>query len=298
MLKLGQEQATNTALMATPLVAAVAANASLSATDILCNVTSVTCYADPDPGQGRVLEGNPFSRLHQMPAPASQEACAAICWQHKLPIAGVEYGNECYCGTGLVPSATVVKGCTIGCTGQRNGTERCGGMFQIGVFSFSCSGSLPPLPPFNNASLPLEQRLNDLMSRLSKTDLLAQLGGPNIGDIHRQNLSLPGASYGRECLSGVDGIKIPENKTGTSSFANPVNLGMTFDADLVGEVGSAIGDEARALWNAQLVGAGGLSAGTGGLLCLSPVLNVARDPRWGRSYESYGIRYDVKYIVN
>ena len=89
---------------------------------------------------------------------------------------------------------------------------------------------------------------------------------------------------------------------------------MTFDTSLVEAVGSAIGDEARAFWNANGNG-GGAS-----LLCLSPVLNLARDPRceWrtdacllvvrkaakrlvflrkiptvivragGRSYESYG----------
>ena len=77
----------------------------------------------------------------------------------------------------------------------------------------------------------------------------------------------------------MDGT-IPENDTGTSAFPNPVNLGMTFDTALVESVGSAIGDEARALWNAAMLGKGGLTAGSGGLLCLSPVLNVARDPRW------------------
>ena len=52
----------------------------------------------------------------------------------------------------------------------------------------------------------------------------------------------------------MDSIKIPENDTGTTAFPNPVNMGMTFDAELVEAVGSAIGDEARAIWNAQLVG--------------------------------------------
>ena len=48
---------------------------------------------------------------------------------------------------------------------------------------------------------------------------------------------------------------------------------MTFDTSLVEAVGSAIGDEARAFWNTNGNG-GGAS-----LLCLSPVLNLARDPR-------------------
>ena len=65
------------------------------------------------------------------------------------------------------------------------------------------------------------------------------------GAISQPNLTLPGASYGRECLSGVDSFSIPANSTGTSAFPNPVNLGMTFDAELVEQVGSAIGDEVR-----------------------------------------------------
>jgi beta-glucosidase len=111
--------------------------------------------------------------------------------------------------------------------------------------------------------------------------LVVQLGiYGGINAINRPNLTIPGFSYGRECLSGVAKIKIPSNNTGTTAFPNPVNLGMTFDPQLVEAVGSAIGDEARALWNANLGGFTGL--------CLSPVLNVARDPRWGRNYESYG----------
>jgi beta-glucosidase len=244
------------------------------------------------PGQGGILIGNPFTKQNKLPAPVTLEACAIVCWEHNLTVAGVEDADECYCGTAVMPNATKLPaGCKQRCTG---GHEDCGGFFQIGVFAVECSGRKPsppdPPPPqlFNNASLPLATRLDDLMSRFTKAELIAQLGGPGIGDIDRPGLRLQGASYGRECLSGVDGISVPENSTGTSAFPNPVNLGMSFDTALVEEVASAIGDEARALWNAGQTGAGGLSRGSGGLLCLSPVLNVARDPRWGRSYESYG----------
>ena len=257
-----------------------------------CKVGAVTCYSDPAPGQGRILNGNPFTKLNKLPTPVTLEACAIVCWERNLTVAGVEYGDECYCGTAVAANATKLPaGCKQRCTG---GSEDCGGFFQMGVYAVQCSGPKPSPPsppaphPFNNASLPLSLRLDDLMSRLTKAELIAQLGGPDIGDINRPGLRLPGASYGRECLSGVDGISVPENHTGTTAFPNPVNLGMTFDTALVEEVATAIGDEARALWNAGQDSAGGLSRGSGGLLCLSPVLNVARDPRWGRSYESYG----------
>ena len=292
-----------TTLLLFAAVAFVAVATAASAAATSCTVGAVTCYSDPCPhpggayparvcGQGRILVGNPFTKQNKLPPPVTLEACSMVCWEWNLTMAGVEDASECYCGTSV--NATAVKvsgGCMSPCQG---GKERCGGVFQLGAFDVNCSGAKPPPPapptphPFNNPALPLVQRLNDLMGRLSKADLVAQLGGPGIGPIHRPNLTLPGASYGRECLSGVDSIKVNANQTGTSSFPNPVNLGMTFDASLVEAVGSAICDEARALWNAGKRGAGGMSAGSGGLLCLSPVLNVARDPRWGRSYESYG----------
>ena len=47
--------------------------------------------------------------------------------------------------------------------------------------------------------------------------------GPGIGDIRRPNLTLPGVSFGMECLSGVGNILL-KNGTGGSAFPNPVNL--------------------------------------------------------------------------
>ena len=257
-----------------------------------CTIGAVTCYSDPAPGQGHVLLGNPFHKQHQLPAPVTLVACAVVCWELNLTVAGVEDASECYCGTGVVAKATKLPtGCQQRCTG---GHEKCGGFFELGAFAVDCSGPKPTPPspptpaPFNNASMDLDARLDDLLARLTRPELIAQLGGPGIGDIDRPGLRLQGASYGRECLSGVDGISVGANHTGTSAFPNPVNLGMSFDRRLVEAIGTAIGDEARALWNAGQNRAGGIPHGAGGLLCLSPVLNVARDPRWGRSYESYG----------
>lgn len=215
-----------------------------------CTVGETTCYADAKPGQGGMFVSNPFKALNQM-RPASLEECASICWQHKLPLAGAEYGNECYCGSAIQPSVQRADSnkCSMPCgspSAAQTSNEKCGGMFYITVFNVNCSGPPPtpqPAQPFNNVDLPLDTRLDDLLARLTESDLINQLGGPGIGDILRPNLTLPGTSYGRECLSGVDSITIPVNKTGTTAFPNPVNLGMTFDVDLVEAVGSAIGDE-------------------------------------------------------
>lgn len=89
-----------------------------------------------------------------------------------------------------------------------------------------CLGMAPPPPPpppsavqpWNDASLPLEERLDDLLARLTQKELISMLGGPDIGTIRRSNLTLPGISYGRECLSGVDSETIASNGTGTTAF--------------------------------------------------------------------------------
>jgi beta-glucosidase len=69
-----------------------------------------------------------------------------------------------------------------------------------------------------------------------------------------------------ECLHGL-------GQSGHTVFPQSIALGATFDKDLVHRVGKAIAAEARAY-------------GIG--MCLSPVLGIAYEPRWGRTEELYG----------
>ncbi|KAK4497026.1 hypothetical protein PRZ48_011475 [Zasmidium cellare] len=69
-----------------------------------------------------------------------------------------------------------------------------------------------------------------------------------------------------ECLHGVGSFK-------QSMFPQSIGLASTWDVDLVHRVGRAIGKEARSI---------GIHA------CLSPVLDVCKDNRWGRCQEDWG----------
>ncbi|KAI1408127.1 glycoside hydrolase family 3 protein [Hypoxylon sp. FL1857] len=69
-----------------------------------------------------------------------------------------------------------------------------------------------------------------------------------------------------ECLHGVGSFK-------QSMFPQSLGLSASFDTDLVYRVGRAIGTEARSI---------GIHA------CLSPVLDIGQDPRWGRMQEAWG----------
>ncbi|GGH37926.1 beta-xylosidase/alpha-l-arabinosidase [Microbacterium album] len=69
-----------------------------------------------------------------------------------------------------------------------------------------------------------------------------------------------------ECLTGLAAWK-------AATFPTPLAWGASFDPDLVAEMGEAIGQSMRAL---------GIHQG------LAPVLDVVRDPRWGRVDECIG----------
>ena len=69
-------------------------------------------------------------------------------------------------------------------------------------------------------------------------------------------------------------------------FPEPIGLAASFDEGLVREIASAIGDEARAKYEAaQAAGRHGYCTG---LTFWSPNVNIFRDPRWGRGMETWG----------
>ena len=139
-----------------------------------------------------------------------------------------------------------------------------------------------PVPvhgPWKDPTLPIEQRLADLLPRLSDSELIAQLSNSAGAFLDQTQYE-----FGQECLAGFDGTSLWASTFKrlrtfpTSAFPHAVSLGMSFDPALVRSVAAAIGSEARA---------GHTHFNRPSLTCQSPVLNVARDPRWGRSMEQW-----------
>ncbi|MFL6452003.1 MAG: glycoside hydrolase family 3 C-terminal domain-containing protein [Bryobacteraceae bacterium] len=73
------------------------------------------------------------------------------------------------------------------------------------------------------------------------------------------------------------------SKEPTTLFPAAIAMGATWDPDLVHRVAVAMSDEARALYNAHAEG----PRTTHGLVFRSPVINISRDPRWGRIQEVF-----------
>ena len=86
--------------------------------------------------------------------------------------------------------------------------------------------------PWTNTSLPISARIDDLMSRLSPLQLIAQLT-QNGGDVYAPAVQLPRYIVSQECLAGFDGGSIfiapPVALTASSAFPQPVNMGSSWD---------------------------------------------------------------------
>jgi beta-glucosidase len=140
--------------------------------------------------------------------------------------------------------------------------------------------SSEPAPRYENASAPVEERVSDLLSRMTVEERAAMLSGSGWME------SQPNARLGIPAIKMADGPagvrrwSGPSATTNTSSaaglatsFPAGVALGATCDIDLVEQVGKAIAQETKAL---------------GRDMRLAPTVNINRTPLWGRNFEGFG----------
>ena len=130
---------------------------------------------------------------------------------------------------------------------------------------------------FQNPDLPIPERVDDLISRMTLKEKVGQLvyNAPAI-----ERLGIPEYNWWNECLHGV-----ARNGRATV-FPQAIGMAATWDTDLLQRIGDAIGTEARAKYNVN--SAHGRRNIYQGLTFWSPNVNIFRDPRWGRGQETYG----------
>jgi beta-glucosidase len=134
-----------------------------------------------------------------------------------------------------------------------------------------------PKPAYLDTSLPLEARVDDLVSRLAPEEKIGQTltSAPAI-----ERLGIPGYDWWNECLHGVGRAGI------ATVFPQAIGLAATWNVELMHRVATAISDEARAKHH-EFVRQGVRERYTG-LTFFSPNINIFRDPRWGRGHETFG----------
>jgi beta-glucosidase len=131
--------------------------------------------------------------------------------------------------------------------------------------------------PYLNPTLPLDQRVSDLVSRMTLAEKVSQMQNEAPAIVR---LQVPEYDWWNEGLHGVA-------RSGYATvFPQSIGLASTWDTALIQSVGDAIATEARAKYNqAQREGNHSIFYG---LTMWSPNINIVRDPRWGRGQETYG----------
>ena len=132
-------------------------------------------------------------------------------------------------------------------------------------------------PPYMNPSLPVGRRVEDLISRMTLEEKVAQMmnRAPAV-----ERLGVPEYEWWNEGLHGVARAGV------ATVFPQAIGLAATWDTKLMREVADVISTEARAKHH-EFVRRGERRRYQG-LTFWSPNINIFRDPRWGRGQETYG----------
>ena len=132
---------------------------------------------------------------------------------------------------------------------------------------------------YKNENAPVHERVADLLSRLTVEEKISLLRATSPG-IPR--LGIDKYYHGNEALHGV--VR-PGRFT---VFPQAIGLAATWNPELQKRVATVISDEARARWNELDQGREQKEQFSDVLTFWSPTVNMARDPRWGRTPETYG----------
>lgn len=143
--------------------------------------------------------------------------------------------------------------------------------------SFGLFAATPATEPFRVPSLPLEQRLDDLIGRLTLEEkgILLNHRGPTI---ERLNIR---SDQWNQCLNGVKWDRP------TTLFPTCIAMAATWDVALVRRIADTLSDEARAIYNGWHLDPTAPGEHKG-LIYRAPVINIGRNPYWGRNHEAWG----------
>ena len=144
-----------------------------------------------------------------------------------------------------------------------------------------CTQHPPKDAPYRNAKLPVEERVADLLGRMTPRERAGMLSGAGWME------SQPNARLGIPAIKMADGPMGVRNWAGSSAvtgaaatppvlstaFPAGVGMGASWDVELVRREGRVIGQEVKAL---------------GRDMILAPTVNINRQPLWGRNFEGYG----------
>ena len=157
--------------------------------------------------------------------------------------------------------------------------------FGYSIFEFDVYGptNTPPLAggngnggngtcPWVGSTAPVATRVQEVLNTMDQSEEASLLSGDGTSSYIGQVNAIPDL-----CIPSInmeDGPSgVGDGNGGVTAFPDGENAAATFDPTLVQQEGAAMGAE---------------FAGKGATVSLGPTTNLVRDPRWGRTYETYG----------
>ncbi len=138
-------------------------------------------------------------------------------------------------------------------------------IFLFAAFGGVLSGPQAELPAYKNPKLPVEQRVEDLLKRMTLEEKIALLGGTGF-------TTQPIARLGIPALKMDDGpLGVRWGKS--TAFPAGTCMAASFDTAMIYQVGRAIAEEVKGKGRDEILG---------------PCVNIARVPMGGRTFEAYG----------
>jgi beta-glucosidase len=157
--------------------------------------------------------------------------------------------------------------------------KRFAGILSLLMLGLVPALAQPPRHPFNDPQLPMEKRIDNLLSLMTLDEKIDCLGTKT--GVPRLGVPNFGSSEGIHGVVQRGGGKANRSIITTTQFPQPPGMGESWDPELVRQAGGVQGYEARFItqtekYDRQL------------LMLWGPQSDLARDPRWGRSEEVYG----------
>jgi beta-glucosidase len=126
--------------------------------------------------------------------------------------------------------------------------------------------------PWVTSSAPVDGRVDQLLSRMTLDEKIGELHGDNSSAYAGTVPAVPRLCIPKLTLDDSP-AGVGHQMTGVTQLPAPVADAATWDAGLARQYGKVVGSEQ---W------------GKGDDVDLGPTVNIVRDPRWGRAFETYG----------
>ena len=122
------------------------------------------------------------------------------------------------------------------------------------------------LPPYKDKEKDIETRVTDLLSRMTLEEKVDFVGGDEFKSKKNVRLGIP-------AITMADGPLGPNTHRRSTNYSSMLNLGATFNPELMYQIAEQLGEETRIHGRNMLLG---------------PNVNIARVPNNGRTFEAFG----------